>query len=67
MLLDREILLAAAVILIPILVAALAVWIIVDQKRNPAKYAHLKDMPTTNLNEVSDQVLRRGHHGTRPR
>lgn len=67
MLLDREILLAAAVILIPILVAALAVWIIVDQKRNPAKYAHLKDLPATSISDRGHKAFRLGRHGTRPK
>lgn len=66
MLLDREILLAAAVILIPVLVAALAVWIILDQKRNPEKYAHLKDLPATS-NDRAHRAFRLGRHGTRPK
>lgn len=66
MLPDRETLLAIAVVGFPLFIIFLAVWIIVDQKRNPTKYEHIKGRSMQNSREHrSDFVLRRGRYGSR--
>lgn len=63
---DREVLLAIAVVALPLFIFSLAVWIIMDQKRNPTKYEHMKGRPMPNgRDDRADHVLRRGRYGSR--